>query len=72
MLVAADRWIAGRGVQPLRVLGVASKLGLLALLRAPLFATGVFRRGELRALQRVPGVRGKLLIIRAEREGGRD
>jgi len=50
-LFAADRWIAGRGVQPLSVLGVASKLGLLALLPALLFATGFFRRGELRALQ---------------------
>jgi O-antigen/teichoic acid export membrane protein len=50
-LFAADRWIAGRGVQPLSVLGVVSKLGLLALLPALLFATGFFRRGELRALQ---------------------
>jgi O-antigen/teichoic acid export membrane protein len=50
-LFAADRWIAGHGVQPLSVLGVASKLGLLAFLPVLLFATGFFRRGELRALQ---------------------
>jgi O-antigen/teichoic acid export membrane protein len=51
VLFAADRWIAARGVLPLSVPGVASKLVLLALLPALLFATGFFRHGELRALQ---------------------
>jgi O-antigen/teichoic acid export membrane protein len=50
-LFSADWWMASHGVRPLSIFGVTSKIGLLMLLPAVLFATGFFRHGELRALR---------------------
>jgi O-antigen/teichoic acid export membrane protein len=57
LLFAADRWIAASGVQPLSLVGLASKTGLLLGLPLMLLATGFFRQGEMRALRSMFGPR---------------
>jgi O-antigen/teichoic acid export membrane protein len=57
-LFAADRLVAGRGVDPLSGAGLAIKLALLAGLPGLLVATAFFRHGEWKALRAIlPGAR---------------
>jgi len=51
LLFAADRWIAAHGVTPLSLIGVGSKLALIAALPTLLLATGFFRHGEIQAIR---------------------
>ena len=51
VLFCVDQWVAGQGVAPFSIVGLASKFALLLALPAGLLATGFFRHGEMRALR---------------------